>query len=1107
MTVSKKSLIGLCNLLGIKQVSSKNKDELKALIKKHKELKNVNIIHQDPVKNIKYVYHSADLHIRTLERHHEYQQVFDNLYNYLKTQNCKEDSVFVISGDIFHNRDKLVSECILVFNKFIENLTKIIDVVMIVGNHDTFTHGDRLDTISGITEIKEFKNFHFLKNSGIYKYNNIDFVVSSLVDNKFINYEMLVNSRSDSILPENNRNISLFHGAISGCKLDNGQILPDSLDTLKLSDLKGFDFVLLGDIHKHQFLTPSIAYPGSLIQQNHKEDRDHGILKWDIISRSSEFVKIENEYGYITIDIKGGIIPDIEFPMKSRIRIRHPYTEEIDIDNLKKQLSEKTTIVSLSKELLPISQNSDGVVPVINIKEKSEMEIFDNLTSKFSKEMKKDLIELHLDYQNKFDNRTGKGSDVLPWKLNYMEFRDIFIYGGGILNRVDFTPGIIGILGRNASGKSSLLNTIFYSLFGNVFKIKNFSNRNVINRHSKTMSLKLAISMGNFQFIIEKEGKCKTRKGGAIGMEETVVFKKIDEDGIITNLSGSNKVDTVSIIYSTLGLTTKENFMLTNVMSYTNYISLLSLSSGDISKILGELFDLQKYKDIYSDSLKKVKVFSDKIKGLQENKENLLEERVLIPEETLLDYEDQLKQYESELKITGYSLEELIESKNEFRNFAEADFDQNLLEKEKDFIKIIQENTEEVKNYGDLNEMPISYLEKLHGSIIVKGTSKELISWNEAEIDSLRDEIYLLKNNLVVPKEIHSEKLYKLALKKIKDEISPDEFIRDLKETKKIGKDHIVDEDLFLDLIDYLESLRSISGETLKNKMIILEYNKFLEDQIKFKEESVILKEKESLLNKLFFSKKKTINSIIKIKTTKFYLEKIEKYKSNQTNIKKLEEISGTIARLKEARTHIASNILRINILITTVKMQIQEYSRIQSKLIILDEKIVKLKIEETLYKYYKDILCDKGLPKLVLRDKIKKVEMECNILCYKIIGLTINLDTYEDDESKYEITAKKNGAIIGIDQISGFEKFVVNIALKLALDKFKCQSGAKLFCIDEAFDCISSENFDKVDDIFDFLKGYYSTVLIVSHNEDLKKKIDKRIEIDVGEKYSSIKM
>jgi DNA repair exonuclease SbcCD nuclease subunit len=71
---------------------------------------------------------------------------------------------------------------------------------------------------------------------------------------------------------------------IGTVKLQN---LYESKGGLSVEDFKGYDYVLLGDIHRHQYLNEekTIAYASSLISQNFSEnDIYHGYILWDIIN-------------------------------------------------------------------------------------------------------------------------------------------------------------------------------------------------------------------------------------------------------------------------------------------------------------------------------------------------------------------------------------------------------------------------------------------------------------------------------------------------------------------------------------------------------------------------------------------------------------------------------------------------------------------------------------------------------------------------------------------------------------------------------------------------------------------------------------------------------
>ena len=69
---------------------------------------------------------------------------------------------------------------------------------------------------------------------------------------------------------------------ISNCKTNNGFIV----DGINIKNFKNYDYVLLGDIHKFQYLDKDkrVAYCSSLISQNFSETDDyHGYLRWDIL--------------------------------------------------------------------------------------------------------------------------------------------------------------------------------------------------------------------------------------------------------------------------------------------------------------------------------------------------------------------------------------------------------------------------------------------------------------------------------------------------------------------------------------------------------------------------------------------------------------------------------------------------------------------------------------------------------------------------------------------------------------------------------------------------------------------------------------------------------
>ncbi len=126
--------------------------------------------------------------------------------------------------------------------------------------------------------------------------------------------------------------VVLFHGTVDKCETDLGFNLPSDV---KITKFRGYDLGLLGDIHKRQHLNKeeTISYCGSLVQQNHGEGLSQGYLLWDVPNSKSEYIEIPNDYGYYTIDIDNGKLPEDldDIPKKARLRVRVSNTKPSEL--------------------------------------------------------------------------------------------------------------------------------------------------------------------------------------------------------------------------------------------------------------------------------------------------------------------------------------------------------------------------------------------------------------------------------------------------------------------------------------------------------------------------------------------------------------------------------------------------------------------------------------------------------------------------------------------------------------------------------------------------------------------------------------------------------
>lgn len=1118
MLSSKKKLLEKCDELGISGAKSLTKEKIMELIKQKEKVKTF-IIENLTEKRVKYVYHLADIHIRYLERHEEYREVFNRLYEKIDEAGDYTSSIMVISGDIFHNRDRFIGETLVLFDEFVKNVASKMEIFVIVGNHDCFNHQDRLDTISGINSVAKYENFHILKSSGLYEFANITFGVSSLLD-----------GGSVPDCPNNLKTkIALYHGIVAGCELDNGNTTQDGIP---LSTFKGYDLVMLGDVHKRQFLDKQrrISYPGSLIQQNFKEEMLHGFLKWDLESLKSEFVSIRNDYSFNTIPANDTLdLSSINFTKHSRLRlVLDQLTLEQDIENCITECSKYTNVLSVKKILKDpgIKQNDCNIDGEVD----NELAVNSNEIAVISKlspdDLKDDILKLHCE-MSKIIETEEVFQKSLSWSVSKIEFKNIFSYGNDYLNVIDMKNGVTGILANNASGKTNILNTIMYGLFG-TSRVQNHLNKNIVSRYAKKEDLyvKLTVEVQDGSvYYIERTAKTKTRsriKSSEEGQLDLVETLKFYTDEKILNLS--TKTETEKHLRDTLSILSREEFILTNMMSNLSYganMSIISMNGSQLDDVFNKIFNLGKYTNLHSETKKLAKDISDEIKKTKAKIEFINDSLGNFNKETL----------EGSHSLLNDKLELVTETHEELCSEL-SDIDERLLKLKKDDFKY-----DEVLLKSEL-KVCNNLLEEYDGNIIdlldnensfniefemLKKTYNKSLTLSEnnvkkvkKSVEELTEEIAFLEGKRkTVDFNADITNDYIRAKKYIND-ISSDSTL-DINEISGIIKGLVVDKKgkHYILPVEVHKKLLDDFNKKYVDPNLVLKYKKVIQDKesrdlivsenIKIDQEINTLK--RDIKNKKIQDAHQTKKRLNELSS---YLEYIDAYNDKLEIDLKLKSLveNKEVGDLIEKKCVLSSKIKNKMNDIRALELEIQE---IESKLVRFT-KLTKQKAEVlpaleelnhlfSVYKAYIDITHQKNLPKILISNVIKNVVTDANTLIYNTTGLLCDIQQNE----KWEIVIKKDDIVLGPEHCSGYERMMLNLALKISFDKYKQLSSTNLFMIDETIDCVSESNLDQIDTLLDCLKTHYKNVIMISHNEDLKKKIDNRIHIKLTKKCSSV--
>lgn len=218
------------------------------------------------------ILHIADVHWRGLTRHAEYKTAFENFY--AQGRELQPDCI-VIAGDLWHTKTQgITPEAIDMISWWLNEMSKICVVYVILGNHDGVLHNrTRQDAISPIVNALNNPQIRLLKASGTYPCHipGFNLCVFSCFDEE---------GWSNVRPVDGDINIAVFHGGVIGSQTDSDWNIAGHVD---LTFFSGYDIVLLGDIHKMQYLdTRSVElvideedlahYPGAHVVETLEEN-------------------------------------------------------------------------------------------------------------------------------------------------------------------------------------------------------------------------------------------------------------------------------------------------------------------------------------------------------------------------------------------------------------------------------------------------------------------------------------------------------------------------------------------------------------------------------------------------------------------------------------------------------------------------------------------------------------------------------------------------------------------------------------------------------------------------------------------------------------------
>jgi len=1039
-----------------------------------------------PLKKIKYIHHISDVHIRNLKRHAEYEQVFERLYEKIK-QN-REDSIIYIGGDIAHSKTDMSPELVDQTSRFLKSLSEICPTIVITGNHDcNLNNLNRLDVLTPIINNLNLPNLHYLKRSGVYDIADMSFVVWDVWEDEE-DYIKASDFEADT-------KVVLYHGTVDRSKTDVGFSLPGKV-TIDYFD--GYDLGLIGDIHKRQYLDKekTIAYCGSLIQQNHGESIGHGYLLWEVETKKSEYIEIPNDYGYYTIDIDKGIVPDVKgMPKKARLRVRVSNTNGIELKKALAIIHHRYGIkdVTITKVDRRDVGNSD-----------SEMVIGDVNDTDYQYELIEDYLKRNHAITDetlvKIKNLNEEINNELPparvkrninWKLKHFEFSNMFCYGEN--NYVDFTQldGIVGMFAPNASGKSTLLDALSFCLFDVTSRTTRAAS--VLNNKKNNFYCKVNFEVGGLDYFIERKASKRTRDGH---VKVNVNFWMIDDSGQTISLNGDQRRTTNYNINQVVG--TYEDFILSTLSTQNNFTVFIDKTQKERKELLSTFMGTDIFDSLYQSA-------NDKISETQ----------TLLRDFSKVDYSKNLAELQKQTTLLQVKQTDLL-SKKEKQVEKQNKLNNKIIKLTKK-LKVVDDNIQDIdKLENDLLSQSNDFKE------VVKDMDKTFSEFND--ISNLLDEI---ETTITQYESDNINEQYSefQALQQSRDEFQIEidklkvEVRNKLDKTEKLkgvtwdeNCEHCMSNPLTLDAIETeknLEKDKELAAAYLekKNKMDkeIEALNSIVEQKEKYDEYKSSLveaefRERELKTNLQYFKeRKKNISS--SIETIEQDIKQYNEQKSNIKYNKKIKEdiqvVQNDLDDIEDVIVNLTSDITEVH---ADIKVGDSEMKNINNKI----KEIEELENKNQAYRYYLDAVRRDSVPYELLEKAIPTIEGEINNILGQLVdfqmslemdGKNINSNIVYDDVNQWPLELS-----------SGMERFISSLAMRVGLINVSNLPRSNFLAIDEGWGTMDSDNINSVYNLFQYLKTQFQFALIVSHVDSMRDAVDTLLEITKDTEFSKIK-
>jgi exonuclease SbcC len=716
-------------------------------------------------------------------------------------------------------------------------------------------------------------------------------------------------------------------------------------------------------------------------------------------------------------------------------------------------------------------------------------------------ELDESVVSKVLDHNKKYDIIAQQNEEVtrnVVWKIKEAEWDNLFNYGEK--NKINFEKlnGLVGIFGRNYSGKSSIVDSLLFTLFNTTSKGER-KNVHIVNQNRERGKGKVQIEIGDKTYQVCRNIEKYTKKLRGRETQEARIdldFSLISED---ESLNGTTRNETDANIRKRFG--TIDDFLLTSMSSQLDSLSFVKEGSTKRKEILAKFLDLE----IFDSKFKMAKKDAAEMRGVIKRMQEKQWDKQIVKNQEILQEIEEDRQIQNSLCDTLSLQQEAIQQELDIIATQIANIPAEIIDIDKVNASIVQKQKRRsalLKSNVDIEKSIKSNQSSLEScQQLVSSVDYDKLMSILDKADSLEAKIKDLESKrrtLVRDQNALNKKIKMLHNHEYDPNCvycSSNKFVKDAEKAKKTLPKVMED-------ISDLDSIK-VGFEATLDALNVAYVNAEARDyRIQMESISECKRNIETLTLTLSsnYDKISLLNNEVEDMQTK-----VEEYEANREAIENLET-------LMREKTGLENSLLAKQAKLDKCKDKLQNMlvEEGATKQILRSLKEGKAEMEDVekdwiAYDLFMQCMHPNGIPYTIIKKRLPLLNEEIGKILENIVDFEVffinngkNLDIMIKHPS-YDPRPLSMG--------SGAEKTLASMAIRLALISVTNLPKSELFILDEPATALDQDHMEGFTNLLRLIKNQFKTVILISHLDSLKDVVDMTIDISKVDGFANVRI